>query len=1025
MTAVNATVRLQFHKGFTLDDAVPLVPYFKRLGISHVYASPILKARAGSMHGYDVVDPSCINPELGGEEALERLVAKLREHGMGLIVDIVCNHMAVGKDDNPWWQEVLQWGLKSPYSRYFDIQWNSPDPLLKGQLLLPFLSDNYGEVLAAGKISLQFDAQKGEFFAQHYEHKFPIYPPSYGHILRNTDSSALQPFIRLFEALEATADDGERWQDAEVLHKQLSTLAQNETVAASIAEALKAYDVNEASSPLKQPALETAGLSSQEDYAARDEHSGDLHPDWQHNENLQRLHELLELQHYRLASWRTASDDINWRRFFDVNELAGLRVERAEVFQASHGKIFDLVARGWIDGLRIDHVDGLANPRAYCRKLRRRLDYLKKQRPAELAQDHLPIYVEKILADKEKLNTSWCTDGTTGYEFMNQVSLLQHDPRGELHLFDLWTRLSGRQGTFKEEAREARRLVLGSSLAGDVETVAQGLLQIARTDIATRDLPLGAIRRALIEIVVHFPVYRTYANACGRSEQDQIFFNEALTGARQSLAENDWPILDYLERWLGGLALHALPPGPIRNLRKKTIARFQQLTSPAAAKAVEDTACYRSAVLLSRNDVGFDPQNFSAPLAQFHQVNSERAAQFPANLLATATHDHKRGEDTRARMAVISERSVWFAGKLEQWLNLAASLRTTLDDGVVPSPGDEIMLYQILLGSWPLSLLEPNTINSETINEYLERILRWQEKAMREAKLRTSWSAPNSAYETGSREFLTRLLTAEESRSLREDIINAAASIAAAGALNSLTQTLLRITAPGVPDLYQGNEFWDFSLVDPDNRQPVDFGARVAAFSIDGSASSNDLRSVESDIRSSSTTFGSTISDSTKGAELVKHWQDGHIKQWLIASALQARTRNEPLFAQGDYQALAVEGEYADQVVAFVRQHRNDVLFVIVPRLCSNLLGESSLPFINPTAWGETRVSMPTELATKSLNLIEGLAPINSPSHQSSFLVSDLLANAPVNFLIFSTAKSSTHPSSEASTPNGEVSHEH
>jgi (1->4)-alpha-D-glucan 1-alpha-D-glucosylmutase len=994
MTAVNATVRLQFHQGFTLDDAVPLVPYFKNLGISHIYASPLLKARSGSMHGYDVVDPSCINPELGGEDALERLVSALRKHNMGLVVDIVCNHMAVGKDDNPWWLEVLQWGLKSPYARYFDIQWNSPDPLLKGQLLLPFLSGNYGEVLAAGEITLHFDSQSGEFFAKHYDHKFPIYPPSYGHILRNANNAALEPFIRLFEALETQENDEERWQDANILHKQLSTLAQNETVAASIADALKTYEVHAEDLPVlaKQLALETADVvsesdhSAQEHYAARDEHSGDLHPDWQHNENLQRLHQLLELQHYRLASWRTAADDINWRRFFDVNELAGLRVERSDVFEASHGKIFELVARGWIDGLRIDHVDGLANPRAYCRKLRRRLDNLQTQRPPELAQDHMPIYVEKILADKEKLNQSWHTDGTTGYEFMNQVALLQHDPRGELHLFDLWARISGRQGTFKDEAKEARRLVLASSLAGDVETVAQALLLIARTDIATRDLPLGAIRRALIEIVVHFPVYRTYANACGRAEQDQTYFNEALAGARQSLAENDWPILDYLERWLGGLALHALPPGPTRNLRKKTIARFQQLTSPAAAKAVEDTACYRSAVLLSRNDVGFDPQNFSAPLTQFHQQNSERAQDFPANLLTTATHDHKRGEDTRARMAVISERSVWFASKIEYWQNLAAPLRASLDDGMAPSPGDEMMLYQILLGTWPLSLMDLTTINAETIKSYLERMLRWQEKALREAKLRTSWSAPNSAYENASKEFLTRLLTSEDTQILRNDIITAAASIAPAGALNGLCQTLLRMTSPGVPDLYQGCEFWDFSLVDPDNRQPVDFGARVAALS-------------------SNLTFDSTKADQHKAAELVEHWRDAQIKQWLIAKTLRIRDQYPLVFSRGDYHALDVEGDCADQLVAFMRRYESKFLIVIAPRLCANLLGDSATPFINPTAWGETRVRLPHEVGTHSV-VLDALTAINKPNQSDSFLVSDLLARGPVNLLVFDTRNS-------------------
>ena len=989
MTAVNATVRLQFHRDFTLDDAVPLVAYFHRLGITHIYASPLLKARAGSMHGYDIVDPTCINPELGGETALARLVAELRLHRMGLIVDIVCNHMAVGRDDNPWWQDVLQWGLKSPYARFFDIQWNSPDPLLKGQLLLPFLSDGYGEVLAAGKITLHFDAKTGEFFAQHYDHRFPINPPSYGHILRNAGDASLDALISLFEGLETAEEDSDVYTVKE-LQQHLSKLAQTVQGAASIAKALSYYQISELETSAPEKKLVDRQHETQHEKSVRDVHAGDLHPDWHDNENLQRLHELLELQHYRLASWRTAADDINWRRFFDVNELAGIRIERAEVFEASHSKIFELIARGWIDGLRVDHVDGLANPRAYCRKLRRRLDNLRALRPAGLAQDQLPIYVEKILADGEQLSANWKVDGTTGYEFMNQISLLQHDPRGELQLFDLWSRISGRPGTFIEETKEARRLVLSSGLAGDLEMVAQGLLLIARTDIATRDLPLGAIRRALLELVVHFPVYRTYANACGRTVQDQAFFDQATSGARTTLAESDWPVLEYLDRWLGGQALHELPPGPTRNLRKKTLARFQQLTSPAAAKAVEDTACYRSAVLLSRNDVGFDPQHFSAPLAQFHQQNATRAQTFPKNLLATATHDHKRGEDTRTRLAVISERPVWFSAKIEQWRVLAAPLRVSLDDGIVPSPGDEMMLYQTLLGTWPLGLAPDD---AQGLQAYLERILRWQEKAVREAKLRSSWSAPNAAYESASRDFVTRLLQAEDTQMLRADIANAAHSIAPAGALNSLSQTLLRMTVPGVPDLYQGNEFWDFSLVDPDNRQPVNFGTRVAA-----------------------------LPGNRTSTELVENWQDGHIKQWLIAETLQTRQQYAQLFRFGDYQALSVEGEGTDQVVAFTRQYQNNYLVVVVPRFSVSLLGDNPTPHIPAKAWGETRIVLPPALKPSSHILVDSFAPITNRAVQDSFYIRDVLANFPVNFLVFEL----TFPSSTTSIPSfGDQYHEH
>ena len=967
MSSPRATVRLQFHKNFTLDQAVPLVSYFHRLGISHVYASPLLKARPGSMHGYDVVDPSCINPELGGEPALCRLVAELRKYDMGLIVDIVSNHMGVGGADNPWWLDVLKWGLQSRFAQFFDIQWNSPDPLLKGQLLLPFLGGGYGEILAAGDINLHFDAERGEFYAQYFNHRFPLYPPSYGHILRKTGDENLLALAQLFDALEG---DENALNLASDLHHQLSQAAADPATINNIVKALSYYDV-----AIGARAAQTARDKNPiHEQASRNTHAGDVHPEWQDNDNLQRLHELLELQHYRLASWNTASDDINWRRFFDVNELAGLRVERGDVFEATHAKIFELIERGLVDGLRIDHVDGLAYPRAYCRKLRRRIDKLIEKRPVHLDIGHFPIYVEKILASGEHLSLDWCVDGTTGYEFMNQISLLQHDPRGELQLYDLWSHVSGRSGNFKCEAKEARKLILTTSLAGDVETLVQALLLLARTDIATRDLTLGALRRALIELIVHFPVYRTYASVCGRGQQDQLFFNEALTGARAALSENDWPLLDYLDSWLGGQSLHQLPPNKTRKLRKKILARFQQLTSPAAAKAVEDTACYRSAVLLSRNDVGFDPQNFSAPLAQFHQQNIERRNSFPGNLLTTATHDHKRGEDTRARLAVISERAAWFSEKVREWQNLASPLRANLAEGFAPSPGDELILYQIILGSWPLGLLSED---QSGIAIYLERLLKWQEKAMREAKLRTSWSAPNLDYETACKEFLTRLFTDINCEKLRNDIATAAKSIAPAGALNSLSQTLLRMSVPGVPDLYQGADFWDFSLVDPDNRQPIDFKARTEA-----------------------------LENNLTPAAILDQWHNGYIKQWLIARTLDARRNHADLFLLGDYQPLTIEGEEAESALAFLRQYKNEGCIVIVPRLAANLLADNSTPHIAPTTWGNTQVVLPSALGDAKFNDYLTATPLEV--RQGGLLLQDALADFPVNIVFFNASVLST-----------------
>lgn len=903
---LRATQRLQFHKGFTLDDAVPLVPYFAQLGISHLYASPLLSARAGSMHGYDVVDPTQVNPELGGEDALRRLVAALREHDMGLILDIVSNHMAVGGADNPWWLDLLEWGRLSPYSEFFDIQWHSPDPLLKGQLLMPFLGSDYGEALQSGTLTLHFEADHGSFYVEHYEHRFPICPRDYALILGNDEP--LKPLADRFAALAYQSD---AYAEAAWLKQALAERATE--VLPAIKQRLAQFDGRQA-------------------------------------EGFERLHQLLEQQAYRLASWRTAADDINWRRFFDVNELGGLRVERSAVFEATHGKIFELISQGLVDGLRIDHIDGLADPRGYCRKLRRRVDTLSPER-------HLPIFVEKILGEGETLREDWQVDGTTGYEFMNQLSLLQHQPEGFEPLAELWTRLSERPAAFIEEARLARQQILNGSLGGDFESVAQALLQVARDDVMTRDFTLGAIRRALQELIVHFPVYRTYISARGRSAADDKVFQQAMDGARSTLSEGDWPVLEHLQKWLGGQPWRDRPVGRERKILKHACVRFQQLTSPAAAKAVEDTAFYRSAVLLSRNDVGFSTEQFSAPLADFHQVNQQRLLAFPDNLLATATHDHKRGEDTRARLAVLSECAPWYVAQVEQWRSLAAPLR---DDACAPSAGDELILYQVLVGSWPLDL-DPGA----SLETYQQRLWQWQQKALREAKLQSSWSAPNEAYEQAVEAFLSRLLLTEAGRPLRTAIAAAAQAIAPAGALNGLAQTLLRMTVPGVPDLYQGAEFWDFSLVDPDNRRPVDFNARQQALN---------------------TPPGTD--------QLLTHWHDGRIKQALIGQVLGVRSAQPELFRHGSYTPLEVLGQHVDRVVAFSREHQGKQLVVVVPRWSHALLENGVQPLIPAQVWGDTRVKLPFAASTQNW---KGLFQTGAVTPDKELLISTALGEFPVN----------------------------
>ncbi|SDS56052.1 maltooligosyl trehalose synthase [Halopseudomonas litoralis] len=922
MVELRATVRLQFHAGFSLDDAVPLVDYFARLGISHIYASPLLKARPGSSHGYDVIDPTCVNPELGGEPALRRLSAALHQRDMGLIMDIVPNHMAVDSA-NPWWQDVLEWGAASPYAGFFDITWRSQDEFMRDRLLLPILRSDYLEVLKAGEIQLMFDAPSGRFFFTHFDHRMPLAMACYAEILQRTGTDAL---ARIADRCAALTEEFGAHALAVQIRQDLAAIAEDES-AAAIQQALQHFDPGTA-------------------------------------EGCQRLHGLLECQHYRLASWRTANDDINWRRFFDVNELVSLRAEQPRVFEATHSKIFELVEAGIIDGLRIDHIDGLANPRAYCRRLRRRVDrLLGSEHP------HFPIHVEKILAADERLPLDWMVDGTTGYEFMNRISLLQHDPNGQTDLAELWGSLSGRSIDFTEEVREARGLVLSNSLAADFEILCQALLRLARCSLRTRDLTLGAIRRALRALIVHYPVYRTYTNVCARSATDQYFFDRALAGARTELSSNDWPVLEQIDRWLGGEPLHASPPGPKRRVQQRLLSRFHQLTSPVAAKAVEDTACYRSAILLSRNDVGFDPQRFSASLDWFHSQCIEQVQRFPLGLLTTASHDHKRGEDARARLAVISEHAPWFGIQVRFWRNLAEPLRSVVHDQPAPAPADELMLYQTLFSSWPLGL---SADDSSGCAAFAERVLAWQRKALREAKLRSSWAAPDDAYEEACHDFLQRLMTGHEAVELRRALVHAVELAACNGALNSLSQCLLRMTAPGVPDLYQGCEYWDFSMVDPDNRRPVDYALREMS-----------------------------LRQSDPVTDLLRQWRDGHIKQWLITRVLNARRRQPELFRQGSYQPLTVHGRHADRLVAFCRRHGDQLAICIAPRLAAPLLGDSEVPLIPAQRWDDTLIDLP---ATYLTSVLTGEAVASGPA----VLVSELLSAVPVNLLVTTQHQEST-----------------
>jgi (1->4)-alpha-D-glucan 1-alpha-D-glucosylmutase len=832
MMPVRATARLQLHRGFTFEDAAARVPYLHALGISHVYASPILRARAGSRHGYDVVDPAQVSPELGGEDGLRRLVAALRARAMGLVVDIVPNHMAVGGDDNAWWLDVLAHGPGGARAAFFDIDWKVPDPALRGKLLAPFLGRPYGEALAAGEIRLELDAAAGRFQARYFGHVFPIAP-----------------------------------RDLPV------------PPAGEVAAVLRRHD----------PA----------DAAGRE-----------------RLHRLLERQPYRLAWWQAARDEINWRRFFDLADYAGLRIEDPAVFEAVHATIFRLHAEGVVDGVRVDHVDGLADPRAYCRRLRARLG------------PQAWIVVEKILAPGERMPDDWRVDGTTGYSFMNDVAALLHDAAGAAPLAGLWTRLTGRTADFAVEERKARRRIAEEALGSELAATALALHRVARASLATRDVSLAALRRVLLELLVQFPVYRLYGDRRGLGDADRAVLARACEAARPACRPQERYLVDLVARWLG-LEPPARTPLAQRRLRLRAMTRFQQLTPPLAAKAVEDTAFYRHGRLLSRNEVGADPSQFSIAPARFHAEALQRRERFPRALLATATHDHKRGEDARARLAVLSEQGAAWAAAVAAWRDANAPLRRELPGGAAPAPEDEYMLYQTLAGHWPHEL---DATDADGLRALAERVAAWHLKAVREAKLRTSWIQPDADYEDACRAFvLAALRPGPFTRGLRALVDE----IAVAGAANSLTQALLRVTAPGVPDLYQGTELWDFSLVDPDNRSPVEFAAREAALA------------------------GAAPFD-----ELLEHWRDGRVKQRLIATALRLRARAPAWFLEGRYRPLDTVGPHAPRVVAFARESGAHAVLVLAARAVAPLL-EPEAPRIAPARWEETAVRLPAALARR------------------------------------------------------------
>jgi (1->4)-alpha-D-glucan 1-alpha-D-glucosylmutase len=860
-----ATYRLQFHKDFTFDAAAAVVPYLKQLGISHVYASPLQKARPGSVHGYDIVDHAVINPELGGEAGFVRLSEALQAHGLGLVLDIVPNHMGIGGADNDWWLSVLEWGQLSPHAIAFDIDWERLGA--NGKLVLPFLGERYGNALDSGQLKLTFD-QEGSLSIWHFEHRFPINPLTYPVVLDRMLTLTADPtevgfreILAISARLRTLAENGNGTSQAGVL-VECEGLKQRLAAAFAVSPALP-----EAANRTIQLINGVTGIP----------------------ESFDTLHRILEMQTYRLAYWRVAASDINYRRFFDINTLAGIRIEEPSVFQRTHAMIFNLVRTGRVQGLRIDHVDGLADPEAYIRALQ-----------SEIGPGFY-ILVEKILGQDEELR-AWPMSGTTGYDALNLIDGVLVDCRAARSIEDAYREASGTSDGYEILLRQAKRETLDTSFASELEVIVSDLARIARADRRTRDYTVHAMREALAEIIERFPVYRSYI-ADEPAPEDRSLIERTVAEVIKATRMPDSTLHEFIAKALLGDIDTSAAGRPLLEHIGRFRRRFQQLTGPVTAKSSEDTLFYRYGPLLALNEVGGEPSHIGVSPEAFHAANAERRRSWPHAMIATATHDTKRGEDGRARLLALTELPERWTQYARVWQSLSQEL---MPDPALPDGADRHLILQQLLAAWPLSLLDQDCSNQ--LNAFRERMEGWVEKALREAKRHTSWTNPQEPYETAAKALVARSL--EPGSRFLERFRPLALDLAQRGMVKGLTRTVLKLTLPGVPDFYQGTEFWDLSMVDPDNRRPVDFAAREQ-----------------------------TLKDDAPADELLRSWRDGRIKQHVIASLLKDRLRSPRLYEAGDYRQIAVEGATNRDLLAFARSRGSEILLVLATRLTGNAEG--------------------------------------------------------------------------------------
>jgi (1->4)-alpha-D-glucan 1-alpha-D-glucosylmutase len=847
-----ATYRLQFNSSFGFKEAKEIVPYLAKLGISDVYASPIFKARSGSLHGYDVVDHNLLNPDLGTAEEFEALSEALADRGMGWIQDIVPNHMSYSFE-NHMLSDVLERGGNSKYAQFFDIDWEHPSEGLKGKLQAPFLGDLYGRTLERGEIKLIYDQRS--FAVTYYDLRLPLRLKSYAIILNQGIRDLEQrlgendPDIISLKSIIMEADDEDREQN---LKERLWDLKERSPVVANFLDSnLRLFNGEK-----------------------EDSVSFDL------------LDDLLSQQFFRLCFWKVASDEINYRRFFIMNDMISLHTEKEEVFDSIHSLIFDLMETGKITGLRIDHLDGLYDPEEYLRRMKDRL------------KDRY-LVAEKILLPGDAIPATWPIHGTTGYDFLNCQNGVLCDRARREDFEGIYSRFKGSSMPYRDVVYEKKKMIADRHMSGDVDNLARHIKNALGKNRQWSDITLSGIRKALTELLVFFPVYRTYASSRSFNEHDQNIIREASRSAKERNMDlfNE---LDFVEHFLLD------PRDDAREDWQRMIMRFQQHTGPLMAKGVEDTTLYTFYQLLALNEVGGDPGSFGVSLDQFHLSNEEKARNWPHSMNATSTHDSKRGEDARARICVLSEIPGEWEVRLQSWSEVNEGLKKTVSVGEVPDRNDEYFLYQTMIGAFPFY--------SEDVHSFIERAGRYLVKAAREAKVHSGWVRPSASYEVAFVSFLKNIMASEE---FRKDFEMFQRKVAHHGILNSLNQVLVKVTAPGIPDFYQGTELWDFSFVDPDNRRPVDFEKRSLY--------------LDEIVKREDTDMNGLLE------ELLASKEDGRIKLFLIHKALKARQENRDLFAGGSYMRIGVEGTVAENIIAFARVHEGAWALTIAPRLTTTL----------------------------------------------------------------------------------------